>query len=254
MNVFCWLGWKQPRITARAASAPRAGARTAAAASGSSTPAVAQRGPQRFVAERAERHDHLRPGRAARARGRGTAGTGRAPRASACSRAARTAPRRAMYASCSSSPSSIDTDVGWFANPARCSDAKSKSPDRSPVNIRPVRFAPCAAGARPDDQQPGARVAEARAPAGPSSPRRGTTARFVAATSSRHATEARAGAARDDLRVSSRAAVRWNREASPLACPVVRVLLIVNATASSVTARKRVDDPEGARRASTTWR
>ena len=34
----------------------------------------------------------------------------------------------------------------------------------------------------------------------------------------------------------------------PLACLVVRVLLIVNTTASSVTARKRVRDPEGARR------
>ena len=38
--------------------------------------------------------------------------------------------------------------VGCDANPARCSARNSQSPERSPVNIRPVRFAPCAAGAR----------------------------------------------------------------------------------------------------------
>jgi hypothetical protein len=40
-------------------------------------------------------------------------------------------------------------DVGWFASPALLSARKSQSPLRSPVNIRPVRFPPWAAGARP---------------------------------------------------------------------------------------------------------
>ena len=46
-------------------------------------------------------------------------------------------------------PSSALREVGWLARPARCSAAYSQSPERSPVNIRPVRLAPCAAGARP---------------------------------------------------------------------------------------------------------
>ena len=54
-----------------------------------------------------------------------------------------------MYASVSVSPSSRPREVGWLANPARCSAAYRKSPELSPVNIRPVRLAPCAPGARP---------------------------------------------------------------------------------------------------------
>jgi len=49
----------------------------------------------------------------------------------------------------SSRPSSAETLVGWLARPARCSAANSTSPERSPVNTRPVRLPPCAAGARP---------------------------------------------------------------------------------------------------------
>ena len=46
-------------------------------------------------------------------------------------------------------------DVVRLAKPARCSAAIRKSPEPpvpSPVNTRPVRFAPCAAGARPEEQ------------------------------------------------------------------------------------------------------
>ncbi|CPU66836.1 Uncharacterised protein [Mycobacteroides abscessus] len=46
-------------------------------------------------------------------------------------------------------PSSAETDVAWLARPVRCMAAKRKSPLRSPVNMRPVRLAPCAAGASP---------------------------------------------------------------------------------------------------------
>ena len=37
----------------------------------------------------------------------------------------------------------------WLAKPVRHSAANRKSPERSPVNMRPVRLAPCAAGASP---------------------------------------------------------------------------------------------------------
>ena len=47
------------------------------------------------------------------------------------------------------SPSSARRTAGWFANPARASRRTAQSPDRSPVNTRPVRLPPCAAGARP---------------------------------------------------------------------------------------------------------
>ncbi len=65
------------------------------------------------------------------------------------------------HAPVSDSPSSIDTDVGWLASPARCIARNSQSPDRSPVNTRPVRLAPWAAGARPEHQDAGARITEA---------------------------------------------------------------------------------------------
>lgn len=46
-------------------------------------------------------------------------------------------------------PSSMPTLSGWLAKPVRHRAANSQSPDRSPVNTRPVRLPPWAAGARP---------------------------------------------------------------------------------------------------------
>jgi hypothetical protein len=46
-------------------------------------------------------------------------------------------------------PSPAATDVGSAANPVRCNAAYSTSPEESPVNIRPVRLVPLAAGASP---------------------------------------------------------------------------------------------------------
>src|SRR5258708_33271323 len=54
-----------------------------------------------------------------------------------------------MKAFFSCKPSSQFTAVGWFAKPASYSAWYKKSPERSPVNIRPVRFEPCAPGANP---------------------------------------------------------------------------------------------------------
>src|SRR5262249_27893148 len=99
------------------------------------------------------------------------------------------------------SPSSALVETGWLASPARYSAAYSHSPLRSPVNIRPVRFAPCAAGARPTTQ--------IRASTGPN-PGTGrpqdvwsaNAARPGPATSSRHSTS-RGQARQDAIRRSS---------------------------------------------------
>ena len=83
-----------------------------------------------------------------------------------------------IYASRSIRPSPACVEVARLANPATCSAAMRKSPEPpvpSPVNTRPVRFAPCAAGrarrsggARGDPRSP--------APAGPSTRRHGRRA------------------------------------------------------------------------------
>ena len=49
----------------------------------------------------------------------------------------------------SMSPSSRRSEAGWLANPDSWSASYSHWPLRSPVNIRPVRLAPWAAGAKP---------------------------------------------------------------------------------------------------------
>ena len=56
------------------------------------------------------------------------------------------APMRAPVSRC---PSPAAVEVGDAARPARWKAAHNQSPERSPVNIRPVRFAPLAAGASP---------------------------------------------------------------------------------------------------------
>ena len=71
-----------------------------------------------------------------------SAGVGRLAGGAQCTGAVIRTPR-------STKPSSMAVEVGCDARPARCSAATSTSPERSPVNIRPVRLAPCAAGASP---------------------------------------------------------------------------------------------------------
>jgi len=54
-----------------------------------------------------------------------------------------------MSMSFSFNPSSRWVDAGWLANPTLCRLANRNTPEASPVNILPVRFEPCAPGARP---------------------------------------------------------------------------------------------------------
>src|SRR5437660_484960 len=65
-----------------------------------------------------------------------------------------------MYASSSARPSPARVDVGWVANPAWWSASNSQSPLRSPVNIRPGRLPPWAAGAALDAVESAVRVLE----------------------------------------------------------------------------------------------
>src|SRR5699024_7918547 len=84
----------------------------------------------------------------------------------------------------------------------RCRAAKIQSPDRSPVNTRPVRFAPCAAGARPTSSS----CARGSPNPGAGRPQYGSSAnarRRRWATSSRQATSR--GHARQTLERASRA-------------------------------------------------
>ena len=180
-----------------------------------------------------------------RARGRGTAGSGRAPRASACCRAARTAPRprrtrRAARARRRRRP----TSAGWRS---RCgaSTPKSQSPERSPVKTRPVRFPPCAAGARPATSTARLRIAEAgHRPAPVLSSR--NAARFSRGDLLAPLDEPGARPALDDLGGERASAERRSVPASygprrgcasRVGFAAVRVLLIVNPIASSVTPR-----------------
>ncbi len=57
----------------------------------------------------------------------------------------------------SRSPSIELSEVGLFANPKSKSARISQLPDWSPVNIRPVLFPPCAAGAKPMNKTFGSR-------------------------------------------------------------------------------------------------
>ena len=56
------------------------------------------------------------------------------------------APMRSPLSPC---PSPAQRESGRRARPARCRAAHNQSPERSPVNMRPVRLAPLAAGASP---------------------------------------------------------------------------------------------------------
>ena len=66
-----------------------------------------------------------------------------------------------MYASTSFSPSSREALVGCEAKPVANKTLYRKSPELSPVNMRPVRLAPWAPGASPIRTKRRARIAEA---------------------------------------------------------------------------------------------
>ena len=111
--------------------------------------------------ERAEADDHLGAGQQRQLpQGRYGRQASRSVRQPACWPAARSGPRP-RPSSRAASGRRRARRLGWFASPARCSAANSQSPERSPVNMRPVRLAPWAAGASPSTSIRARRVAEA---------------------------------------------------------------------------------------------
>src|SRR5690606_8263068 len=77
---------------------------------------------------------------------------------------------------------------GEVASPARCNARYSQSPERSPVNILPVRFPPWAAGARPTTRI-GASIGPNEGTGRPQYSSEAKAARFsVVALRSRHST------------------------------------------------------------------
>ena len=158
VNVFCWLGWKQPT--------------TAIAPHGDLEPVRELRPPRRESQLREARP----PRNVAQSASYPNAPSATITRTCASSCSSRTRYGQARVALCRrrlvrrrrAAHRGRDVRVGeraarrraardsaWFANPARCIAANSQSPDRSPVNTRPVRLPPCAAGASPTTQQPG---------------------------------------------------------------------------------------------------
>ena len=154
MKVFCWLGWNtraarygpSAHLGAVAEPRPRAGWDAPGAARARSAPSQAN----------APSADHDPEPRKEPTRGRGTAGRRRVPpgvgrlaggaqRTTAVTYASRQARARRRVRR------------RWAGSriPARCSDANRKSPDRSPVKMRPVRLPPCAAGASPTTSDAG---------------------------------------------------------------------------------------------------
>ena len=114
MNVFCWLGWNAPTTRERAARdlEPVREPRPARRELDARERGRAQRRPRRLVPERAEHDDHAHLGRAAAARARGTAGTCRARSGVGLFAGGAQRTAAAMYASCSSSPSSSADRLG----------------------------------------------------------------------------------------------------------------------------------------------
>ena len=115
-------------------------------------------------------------------------GSGRARRSSACWPAARSARPRRCTPRCSASPSSRlrRSSAGWRGRRGAWR-RNSQSPERSPVNMRPVRLRAVGRRREADDEDRGRRVAEARHGPAPVV-LVGYAARFSAATCSRQAT------------------------------------------------------------------
>ena len=199
VNVFCWLGWKQPSSGSHAPSSKTASWPKRGRGRGAGRPARGAQA-QRGVPGEA------RPGRPPRAASRSSSSSATAKgrqvsRSAGVGLLAGGAQRTAAVIQAPRSAQAVAArarDVGWLAKPARCSAANRKSPERSPVNTRPVRLAPCAAGARPrirtraaGSPKPGIGRPQYSSPA--------NAARFSRATLLAPLHQPRARAAADDL-------------------------------------------------------
>ena len=196
VNVFCWLGWKQPssvnRPTATSTPWPKRGfgraVSTPSAASARSAPSHANAPSATITRTRSSSrelaHEVRQAGVALLRRRLVRRRRAPAPRRRTRSRAASRRRGRPMSAGSRSPP--------------RCSDANRKSPERSPVKIAAGAIAAVRRRREPDDQHPRRRIAEARhrpAPVRPVGEARDLLSRDLLAPRD----QPRARAARDDL-------------------------------------------------------
>ena len=148
VNVFCWLGWYVPTgcsgpIATSAPCANRGFGRgvawpsAASALSAASQPIAPSATMTRSVGEQLDLADEVRPAASP------------APRASACSPAARSGPRRRSGRRGARARRRHAGSPAGPRGPTACIARHRKSPEASPVNTRPVRLPPCAAGASP---------------------------------------------------------------------------------------------------------
>ena len=196
VNVFCWLGWKQPSRRPCSAPCPKRGR-----GRGTATVEQRRRAQRRLPRERAEADHHAR-----RADQRQLA---LEPRRAALAllRQRLVGRRRAAHRGGDPAVAQLEPVVAVLRRrlvreAARCSAANRKSPERSPVNTRPVRLAPCAAGASP---RTSTRAAGSPKPGigRPQYSQSRNEARFSRATRSRHST--RRGQARQAVTSASSA-------------------------------------------------
>ena len=197
VNVFCWLGWKQPTQPVHRPGGPRRRARSAAAAGpGPRAPPAARSTPSQAKAPSATMTRTRSSNSISRSRyGR------QLSRSSGVGLFAGGQQRltAVTYAPCSDSPSSrCDGCPADSRSRPGTAPPNRKSPDRSPVKIRPVRLPPWAAGARPTSRirapaspNPGSGRAQYRWPANRSGGFR--------AAASRHATSRGQRRQADDL-------------------------------------------------------
>ena len=173
VNVFCWLGWKQPSSVHAARLAPRRRGRSAAAAAAARRPSARSRSaasqanaPRQTITRTRSSSASSRSSQCGAVVALGRQRLVGRRRAAHGGGDAAVAQREAVVAR-------APTSAGW-RSPARCSAANRKSPERSPVNIRPVRLRAVRGRREPEQQHARGRVAEPRRRAGPSTPRRGT--------------------------------------------------------------------------------
>ena len=148
VKVFCWLGWNEhSSVQSVRRHRPRRRGRTSGGAAHRT-----RRTPPRRRTRRGRPPPARRSAAPARVAGTGgsasrSSGSGLLSGGAHFTAAVTHAPRERQ-------PVVDRHRCRLVGEPGRCIARNSQSPDRSPVNTRPVRLAPWAAGARPEHQDP----------------------------------------------------------------------------------------------------
>ena len=199
---------------------PRPRGRTSGGAPGSGDPAPASTRADGVAGEPAEHHDHPHLGEQLELPDRGTAGSGRARRAWACWRAARSAPRPRRRRRVSSRPSSAARGgrlVGEAGAVQRGEEpvARAVAGEHAAGAVGAV-----GGGGEPGDEHPGARDRRTPGPGGPSTSSSRNAAALLAA---RPARATRRGAGTPGTRRSPRSSASSGGAGRPIVEPVAPI-------------------------------